>query len=353
LVCIGLLLNLVNPSKLRNWQKVLLPLLEIAVTGNLLTFCGIRYVSVLYPTIVGKASTYLDIKGTFSIIGAAVAALLFSMWARVHGQDSLTVHWDLTGVNLALFIILRSAAIIVVTICAAWLTLTLISERQTRIRAEQLAQQVDVLARKIERARIARDIHDTLGHTLTSLNIQLDLARMPGRNVPDDVLKMIDVAKQLAEQSFDDLKGAIHMLRESDFNLKNSLETLAARFARESNMAITLDINLPSIEQETSNHLYLLVLEIITNARKHAQASHLSISLFADDGNIMLVGEDNGKGFDTTSDSSGFGLKGMRERIASIGGALEIASAPTQHTKIKITIPKAHVLATADAPARA
>lgn len=340
-VCVGLLLNAFRPDKLKPyWLRFMVPFIEIVMAVGIFNFGGLRYVGILYPAIVGKSSTFLDTKSWLGVIALSFLAQLFSMWLRFHGMQEFVSRWDLSGFNLIVFMLTRSGGVLAAIFFSAWLSMSLLKERETRIRAEQLAEQVEVFAKKVERTRIARDIHDTLGHTLTSLNIQLDLARIPRRNVPTDVLEIINTSKQLAEQSADDLRNAIYMLRGSEFDLKSNLEALVARCSRQSDLKIELNIsNLPAIEQQLSNHLYLLVLEIITNARKHAEATQLSIQLAVEAGNIILIGTDNGKGFDTSAVAAGFGLQGMRERVVSMHGNLEIETTPARSTSIKASIP--------------
>ena len=95
------------------------------------------------------------------------------------------------------------------------------------------------------------------------------------------------------------------------------------------------------LDPDLESNLYRLAQEALTNIAKHAAASRIEIGLFARDGVIVLNVSDDGVGFDPDAESGGFGLVGMRERVALVGGRLEIRSEPGEGTTVKAELPAA------------
>jgi signal transduction histidine kinase len=102
----------------------------------------------------------------------------------------------------------------------------MIAEHKSRERAETLAEQVETLAATLERTRIARDIHDSLGHTLTNLDIQLQVALKLHDRDSNKALQSLEHAKQLSSQCIDDVSRVLQTMRQPDFDLNQALETL-------------------------------------------------------------------------------------------------------------------------------
>ena len=99
------------------------------------------------------------------------------------------------------------------------LSFAVIAERKSRQKAEFLAKEVEALAATLERTRIARDIHDSLGHTLTTLDIQLEVAQTLRQRAPEQALQALDTAKLLASQCLADVRRAVQTMRQTNFNL--------------------------------------------------------------------------------------------------------------------------------------
>ncbi len=215
----------------------------------------------------------------------------------------------------------------------------IVSERRSREKAIALAQEIDSLSADLERSRIARDIHDSLGHTLTTLDIQLELAqRLFDRN-PDKARSALDNAKNLADRSLSDVRRSVQTMRSETFNLDEAITSLVAQIEHNPNLAIELNINLPTLPSPTSYQLYCIVKEGLTNIQKHAQASCVSIRGQAIPQGIILEIEDNGRGFNLNLVDSGYGILGMKERVDNLEGDFKINSAIARGTCIQVTIP--------------
>jgi signal transduction histidine kinase len=215
----------------------------------------------------------------------------------------------------------------------------IVSERRSRQKAIALAQEIDSLSAALERSRIARNIHDSLGHTLTTLDIQLELAQRLYDRDPDKAKSALDNAKDLADRSLFDVRRSVQTMRSETFNLDEAITSLVAQIEQNPNLAIELDINLPKLPSSTSYQLYCLLQEGLTNIQKHAQASLISIRGQPTSEGIILEIKDNGRGFNPNLVLSGYGLQGMKERVDNLEGDLKINSAIDQGTRIQVTIP--------------
>jgi signal transduction histidine kinase len=212
-------------------------------------------------------------------------------------------------------------------------------EQKNRQRAERLTQEVEGLAANLERTRIAREIHDVLGHSLTTLNIQLELAQRLYLRNPEQGITSLNVAKQLASGCLTDVQKSVHGWRQQDFDLTEAVSQLVEQVQHNSDMSINLDIDLLSIPLQTSHQIYCIFQEGLTNIQKHANAKTVSLKGDKTSDTIFLELTDEGCGFNPQAAHQGFGLRGMEERVQIMGGSLSIDSAPGQGTRLQVVIP--------------
>ena len=218
-------------------------------------------------------------------------------------------------------------------------TSMIVAEEKTRQRADELSEQVETLAATLERTRIAREIHDSLGHTLTDLDIQLEVAQKLRLHNIEQSFQAVDTAKILARQCIEDVSQALHQMRQSDFDLKSALISLIEQLRQNSQLKVQFEFNLPQLNLYKSYQIYCIVKEAMMNVQKHARASQVSFSGNSNSGGIVLNMKDNGIGFDSEKKPTGFGLQGMMERVQLLGGKIEIKTALNQGTQIQITLP--------------
>ena len=216
----------------------------------------------------------------------------------------------------------------------------LVAERQSRQRAETLAKEVESLAITLERTRIARDIHDSLGHTLTTLDVQLELAQQLHQRDPAQSLTALDTAKHLAYQCLQEVRRAVQTMRQPDFDLTQALNELMEQLQQNQFCQISVALNLPQLPLQTSHQLFCIVQEGITNIQKHARASQVSLRGGFTSEHVTLELADNGNGFEPNQLHSGFGIRGMRERVQMLSGQLKIESAPGRGTQVLVTLPR-------------
>ena len=192
-------------------------------------------------------------------------------------------------------------------------------------------EQIAHLAKLAERERIARDLHDVLGHTLSVVVLKSELAGKLMQRDPERARREIGEVEQIARKALSEVREAIRGYR---------AEGLAAEIARARQTLDAAGVTLecgdrpPQLAPAEETVLSLIVREAVTNIVRHAQASNCRLEFAANGAGTALVVEDNGRG---GIREEGNGLRGMRERIESIGGKLQIESG--QGTRLLIEIP--------------
>lgn len=230
------------------------------------------------------------------------------------------------------------------------LTSALVTERESREKLieanDQLrnyALRVESLAMEQERNRIAREIHDSLGHSLTALNLQIEGALKLAQVRPEKSQEFLKEAKRLGSTALQDVRQSVAAMRVNplkDKPLEEAIATLAQNFHRTTQINPSVHIHLDSDPPlEISTTLYRIIQESLTNIFKHAEATTVDIHLESTASGLSLTVQDNGKGFDrAASQRSGFGLQGMEERVLAIKGTLEIDSQPGKGCQINVRL---------------
>ncbi|MEL6555707.1 MAG: sensor histidine kinase [Cyanobacteria bacterium J06621_11] len=272
----------------------------------------------------------------------ALAQYAFTYLSRPieEAQAEVTAMYEIPQSIQVLDFVLNSTSIfIAANSLIILLCLTIISERKSRQREASLAQEVELLAADLERARIARDIHDSIGHTLTSLDVQLELAQRLYERNSAQARQAIDTSKMLSGQSLQEVRRAVTTLREETFDLNAALTHLVEPIKSDPDLAVESRLNLPQLPLKMGHQLYCIIKEGLENIRRHAQAKTIGLYSWTTPENIVVYIEDDGVGFNDALPTSGFGLRGMRERSQSIGGQIELDTAPGKGTRVQITVP--------------
>ena len=199
-----------------------------------------------------------------------------------------------------------------------------------------------------ERTRLAREIHDILGHHLSILNIQLEtICKLQVRD-PARAAVEIAEARRVAAQSMQEVRDAVAALHPASvaaLSLTGALAQLGEEFEHTApGTALTLDLEteLPALPPDVSLALYRAAQEALTNIRKHAQASKVLLRLRYEDGVIELLVLDNGRvaaASETQHQGSGFGLIGLRERIELLGGQVTHGPAEQGGYRVMVRLP--------------
>lgn len=215
------------------------------------------------------------------------------------------------------------------------------------------AAQVADLSAAAERNRLARDIHDSLGHHLTAIAVQLEKAQaFRGRDGSAADQAVAD-ARWLARQALQDVRGSVAALRGDE--LSAPLSAMLADLVRQAGsgeplVTLTFTGDEAGVGAAARTALFRTAQEALTNARRHSGAQQVLVSVTVDDREARLVVTDNGRGFDPSQCSTqtgraaqeglgGFGLLSIRERAALAGGYAEIASRPGAGTTVTVALP--------------
>ncbi len=216
---------------------------------------------------------------------------------------------------------------------------TIASQVGVAIERARLAGESVRAARTEERARLARDIHDTLAQRLTAIGLHLEAAidAMPARSPARAELQR---ALDLSRAGLDEARGSMRQLRVAgERALAEALDSLAHAFTAESGIRVHVrSSGHPALSPSQEDDVFRIASEALTNARKHAHATDVELTLTADRRRLRLEIADNGRGFRPGARTGGFGLVGMRERARALGGRLRIVSAPRRGTRIFLTI---------------
>ena len=198
--------------------------------------------------------------------------------------------------------------------------------------------------REEERTRIARELHDEMGQALTALRIDLGWLRSKSASLGAATTERVGSALGVVEQSIVSLRRISEDLRPAmldSLGIAAAVEHHVGQFSQRTGIPcqFTKDREEFDLDSDLSTTVFRVVQEALTNVARHASASAASVQLSQSEDGVSLNISDNGRGFSGASDRKTFGLLGMRERIAMLGGCLEIDSQPGRGTHIVAWLP--------------
>jgi signal transduction histidine kinase len=192
-----------------------------------------------------------------------------------------------------------------------------------------------------ERNRLAREIHDNLGHYLTIVNVQIEAARVVMQSDPDRALDAMDKAQELTQKGLARVRESVAALRESPVSNRPLGEAIASLVKEAQSSGIVTEFNVTgeplTLENKVALALYRAAQEGLTNVCKHARASRVDVLLDYRPDQVRLEVRDNGVGAAETS--GGFGLLGIRERMQLLGGTLEINTGVGKGFRLTASVP--------------
>ncbi|TAE78481.1 MAG: sensor histidine kinase [Verrucomicrobia bacterium] len=216
---------------------------------------------------------------------------------------------------------------------------------QIRRRREQETQRREFEAVLAERGRFAREIHDSLAQGLTSISLQLECLRDDIAVDPVRALSHVETARALVRESLGEARRTVWNLRPlalGEADLATALQRQAAVLTRDGRVICSQEIEgVPRpLPAEHESALLRIGQEALTNAVRHAGASRIIVRLRFGAGWVTLTVRDDGRGFDVVERvGKGYGLTGMHERVAALGGSLSIDSKPGDGTEVSATLP--------------
>ncbi|MEH2349003.1 MAG: sensor histidine kinase [Nostoc sp.] len=343
------LMGLILPIKSKK-SKIIYTVIEILLilTTGLFGERFARLFPFLYIILVTRSCLIFNLPGRLFVTSLAFTLFLFTtqlkyqlfnLQASPQAQEKfrfLSLNWSLVfGLSLVFVLLMMNAVL---------------SERHSReklaIANEKLreyAMRIENQATLEERNRIAREIHDSLGHSLTALNLQLETALKLWQSNPGKAETFLATAKELGSKALKDVRQSVSTMRYNPLqeqSLDGAIASLSENFHRSNGILPICQINLEySLPPEINTAIYRIIQESLTNITKYAYATEVKLELATIRGNLRLIVQDNGRGFDLGQNTTGFGLHSMRDRTLALGGELNINSAPGSGCKITVNIP--------------
>jgi signal transduction histidine kinase len=333
-------LSFAFPTKRPLWQRRA----YVAITVGLIISCSLAGYSldILLYLLIAKSCFLLSRRDlVVLLLGAGVVWNAAQMRIFYQSIDLINkVPADINHQRLLISTILASFGIYIVACTfVLLLSLTIVREQRSRARAEQLTHEIETLAATVERSRIAREIHDSLGHTLTALNVQIELAQKLQKRDPDRAGQSIDIAHQLSAQCLQDVRHAVHSMQDRTIDLNTAIQTLVQPLQNHSDLKFDVSLKFPALPPTFSHQIYCIIQEGLTNIQRHADATHVQLQGERSGDEIVVSLHDNGIGFHVDQAATGFGLRSMSERAQSIDGHLQVESTPAQGTRLRLIAP--------------
>lgn len=204
-------------------------------------------------------------------------------------------------------------------------------ERRESVRRSLAAQEG-------ERLRVAQELHDGVGQSLTALMLQIERS---ARQAPEPLREELVAAREATRELLNEVRGVASRLRPEaldDLGLPNALAALCQRVADQSGIAVrrTISVELPPLSPQAELVIYRVAQEALANTLRHADARSAELALTAADGRVALVVRDDGRGLDGTV--PGAGIQGMLERALLLDGTCELRTRPEGGTEVRLEI---------------
>ena len=204
------------------------------------------------------------------------------------------------------------------------------ADNQVLVKEEEIVEK--------ERKRIAREIHDTLGHALTGISAGIDAVGVLIDIDPGRAKTQLQSVSTVVRDGIKDVRGSLNKLRPGaleDHTLRDAVLKLVHEYQAISNLQVELtydwdDVDLDVMVEDT---VFRVIQESMTNSVRHGHATYMQISFLVEDAYVMIL-QDNGVGFDQLQ--VGYGLKQMRERVSILGGRIEFANRNGFYTRIEL-----------------
>lgn len=340
LVGLGLLYTMVGLFGLEYcWRSPSRPLMLvyfIALGGVLgaILFLSLGEGFLLLVPLAAYSIALLPRRGAVAVCGLLLLVLGFVDW-RVGDTWQSILLIVLSMLALCVFVVVFTEAVVLEAQARHAL-----GEAHQRLRED--SAHIKELATAAERNRLAREVHDNLGHYLTIINVQLEAARATLDVDPTRTRSALEHAQKLTRDGLAEIRGSVAVLRALPTENRSLPEALAdlVRESQAADVPTTLLVPgvLPPLSSPVKFALYRIAQEGLTNVRKYAHATHVDLTLDGTEGHLVrLRVQDNGVGSLDTTD--GFGLLGARERARALGGQLRTASSPGAGFLLEVELP--------------
>lgn len=306
---------------------------------------GAGFSALILLPVVAHTAMLLDQDWALIANVGIFATFLVSSWAY---SQSISQIWE----DLPIFFVGQVFILIFVQ-----MALTEIKAREKLERlADELSQankhlseyadQVHDLSVSQERNRFAREIHDGLGHYLTTIKMQLSAAQAIVRTDPDSARRMLEKAEGMTSEALVDVRNSVYALRKDAIVIESLVERIKKLLEEMINTGVEVNFKLTGSPRDLSPQadltIYRTAQEALNNAQKHSQATRIDCTLdYGEDGIVEFSLEDNGVGAENQNE--GFGLIGIQERARLMKGEVLFDSKPGKGFIVKIRIPDKNV----------
>lgn len=295
---------------------------------------------ILLPIVAHAVITLDDNWSIIANLGILLTYIL-AVWSFSH---DLLLIWQGLGVFFAGQIIIMIFTQMAVTEQKARQKLEILARElsEANKHLSEYAEQVHELAVAQERNRFAREIHDGLGHYLTTINMQINAASALINTDPHKTVVMLEKAKKMTAEALVDVRNSVYALRKESVDIDNlpaRIEQLAES-ARSPEREVTLNIiGEPfTLNPQASLTLYRTAQETLNNAQKYSQATRIELSLnFSKENHIQFIAKDNGIGAEETN--TGYGILGILERVRLLNGEVDIENQPGEGFIVRVDLP--------------
>lgn len=332
-------------NKLQKFIYTAIQLFLIIITG----FFGgrtARLFPFLYLILVTRSCLIFPLPGRLAVTLLSFILFLMSLRQRIpHRRMPPLEQERFHFFSFSLAVLFGLSLIFVLLLMNA-----VLSERESREKLASANQKLREYALRIEnqatleeRNRIAREIHDSLGHSLTALNLQLETALKLSKTDVARAITFLITAKELGSKALQDVRQSVSTMRSQHLNgisLAPAINTLITDFHRSNGILpqCHISINTP-LSMEITNPIYRIIQESLTNISKYAQATEINLQLTTTLDKLTLIIQDNGIGFDLQQNTTGFGLQSMRDRTLALGGEFQINTQPGSGCQIIVQVP--------------
>ena len=340
--------NAIKMWALNKWsQKITCYVLDTLLLLVLTYFTDGSLISTLYVIILSEFyMTQQHITG--SIVMGVVSVVLFLVMSGVSAalkEESLDVLRVVSNsVNDLLifamhFLILNFTLLIYRKNNEIEATLEELNESNRKLRQANLELQTVTLLE--ERQRIAKDIHDTAGHSITTVIMQTEAAKLVIDSDPEDAKRKIHSANLQAKHALEELRESVHLLSgaESRGSLRDELLRILHESSDGTNITVRYEIDDVNFCDAKARFISNTLKEGISNGLRHGLATAFWFSLKESGGIVSFLLSDNGKGMQLADLKEGFGLSGMHKRAAHLGGTVWFETEPDEGFEIHMTLP--------------
>ena len=330
--------------KKRNTREIkFLYFISQLIIGGLIIYYGkgAGFSTLILLPIVAHSVISLDENWTMIANFGVLLAYIVSVWG--YSQDLFQV-WTGFPVFFAGQVIILIFTQMAVNEQKARRKLEILADElsEANRHLSEYAQQVHELAVTQERNRFAREIHDGLGHYLTTINMQLNAASVLIQSDPGKASTMLNKAKKLIIEALDDVRDSVSALREENVDIEDLPQRIShlVEGARSPRWDVSLSVIGVPIQASPPVHLtvYRAAQETLNNAQKHSNATKMQLILdYSRKDRLIFLASDNGTGAEEIN--SGYGILGLQERVRLLDGRIAIENSPGEGFTVRIELP--------------